>query len=394
MEEARGTNRRIDGPPWLGVVRTRQRIDMEWLAVAVVMALSGLTFFGWRGMSASIITSMVALAGYMLVGVVLQTLRLRSSQESSLHVLTMGLILGLSMPAMRQVWVPVVVGLSLSVAMHVVGRTRAMRIPPVVLVLVLMWTLGVMSTGVADPESRLAPFGPLDSVLTRDKLVVGDSRSAPESFDRRQLWWYISNSEGESFDAVRRPEPGRLLLREKQRILLNNDYLKNLMVSGELTRLEDILIGAVPGSLGGSSRVLLIVLGLFLMHRRLAHWSVALWAVIAAMVTLWCMPVVIDGRVSLVILRLFQMSPGVGVAFTGYVLLATPLLLAVMVLSPMTAPISGIGRVVYGCLIGCVGVSAMWAFAIPQAIFLGPFVAGLMSRALDEFHLSPFAKTP
>ncbi|MCE9590663.1 MAG: RnfABCDGE type electron transport complex subunit D [Planctomycetes bacterium] len=370
----------------MGAPRTRRRVDVEWLCVALVMLLSGLVFFGWRGVSQAVTTGLLALAGHLLLGVVVQTLKLRENHDPPLHAFVLGLLLGLTLPVVRQPWMPVLTGLLLAVSMHLVGRARMFRVSPVVLVLMLTWMLGVTTTGVADPQSRLSPFGPLDAVLRPDRVIVGDVRKAPEEYGRRP-WKETRSVPEQPSDAIRRLEPARLILTEKQRLLSDPNQLVNMLISGELITIEDILRGATPGTVGASSRVLVIVLGLGLMYRRLAHKRVALWALGSATLTLWMMPVVVaEGQHSIVIARLVQMPLSVGVTFTGYMLLASPFLVTTLILAPMTAPISGAGRAIYGCLIGAVGVAAMWAFNIPQAMFLGLFVAGLLSKALDELH--------
>lgn len=379
------------GPPWLGAPRTRYSIDVEWLAIVVVMLLSGLIFFGWRGVGAAVTTALLALAGHLLMCVLLQTLKLKRSFDPPLHVFVLGLMLGLSLPVALQPSLPVIAGLSLAVAAHLMGRTRSLRLSPVALVLVLMWAMGVVSTGVTDPESRHVSFGPLNAVLKPDRVLLGNIRDAPAAYVRTR-WFEAGVTELEPHDAQRRAEPARLILREKQRILLHPAYLVNMLVSGELMTVEEMLIGATPGPVGGTSRALILVIGLYLMYRRMAHWTVALSAITAALITLLAMPVVIDGSVRLVAMRLIQMSPDVVVTFLGYALLASPLLLMVLILSPMTAPLSGVGRLIYGVLLGAVGVAAMWAFSVPQAVFLGLFTASLLSRALDEFHFTPFTR--
>lgn len=379
------------GPPWLGAPRTRYGIDVEWLAIVLVMLLSGLIFFGWRGVGAAVTTALLALAGHLLLCVLLQTLKFKRSFDPPLHVFVLGLMLGLSLPVALQPSLPVIAGLSLAVAAHLMGRTRSLRLSPVALVLVLMWAMGVVSTGVTDPESRHVPFGPLNAVLKPDRVLLGNIRDAPAAYVRTP-WFEARVTELEPHDAQRRPEPAHLILGEKQRILLRPAHLVNMLVSGELIPVEEILLGASPGPVGGTSRALILVIGLYLMYRRMSHWTVALAAIAAAFITLLAMPVVIDGSVRLVGMRLIQMSPGVVVTFLGYVLLASPLLLTVLVLSPMTAPLSGVGRVIYGVLLGAVGVAAMWAFSVPQAVFLGLFAASLLSRALDEFHFTPFTR--
>jgi hypothetical protein len=71
-------------------------------------------------------------------------------------------------------------------------------------------------------------------------------------------------------------------------------------------------------------------------------------------------------------------------------LLAPPLVLVVMILAPITAPIGGTGRLIYGALIGATAMAALWFIAEPAAAFLSLVPASLLSPALDRLQRSPF----
>lgn len=59
----------------------------------------------------------------------------------------------------------------------------------------------------------------------------------------------------------------------------------------ELVGIDELLVSAVPGPVGATSRWLLILLGLYLMYRRLANWAVSVVAILAAIGTMMLMPV-------------------------------------------------------------------------------------------------------
>ena len=104
------------------------------------------------------------------------------------------------------------------------------------------------------------------------------------------------------------------------------------------------------------------------------------------------MPINADGRLTCVSGQLWLMPPKVAASYMAYFILASPLALIVMILAPLTAPMTARGQVIYGMTIGATVSAAVWAFATPQAAFLGLVVASFLSRPLDVMKRSPFVR--
>ncbi len=436
------------GPPWVGSVHRRIDTDLHWLAVALVMLGSATFFFGWRGMLSVCVAALSTLGVYLALGLlikvmwpqghsVLTGLRTwlirccdrvpwplprrhavsrhahenkgmtsgalgkgiekpglwpRTPRHSHLHVLVLGMLFGLSLPLMPDPTLPLLGGTVLGVVAHLVGRTKWLRLHPVAVVLVLIWLMPAMF-GVPDRQSHLwAGSEPVQAVLRREHVVVGDiaHMSRQVSFEP---WW--APADPERTDAVHRPDPYLLLIRQQRQILQNRQMLVQLLSSGELCRLQEVVFGAVPGPVGATSRLLLIVLGLYLMYRRLAIWPMALTALVAAVTTVVWMPVRIDGQLTLAAERLVAMGPAAAITFLAYCLLASPLALIVMILAPGSCPTSRVGCVVFGLMVGCLAILAQWHFSHSAAPYLGLVVAGLFIRPLDALQRTEFiAATP
>src|SRR5690554_1663007 len=119
------------GPPWLAPLWSRTEIDLQWLAVGFVMLGSALVFFGWRAMLSVTVTAVVCVIVFVLWRKALQLIRPNGPQDSSLHALVLGVLGGLSMPAVTQPSMPVLAGILLGILAGVIGRTHRLRIHPV-----------------------------------------------------------------------------------------------------------------------------------------------------------------------------------------------------------------------------------------------------------------------
>ena len=74
-------------------------------------------------------------------------------------------------------------------------------------------------------------------------------------------------------------------------------------------------------------------------------------------------------------------------------LLASPLLMFVFILAPITAPMTARGRVVYGAILGSSLIITQWILQNPQAAPLSLLVASALARPLDALRLSHFVRT-
>jgi Na+-translocating ferredoxin:NAD+ oxidoreductase RnfD subunit len=380
------------GPPWLGPILHRTQLDLQWLAVAAAMTAAGIVFFGWRGIAGVCWVALASSATYFLVSLLLLLLSPRRPADSSLHALVLGLLLGLILPPSTVASVPILAGVLLGVIMPFVGRAHRVRLHPVALALVAAWVLPAFFAQRDLRSLEGAPPSSIQAVLRPNRVVVGDLRERTE-VNAVEPWWLLNDSV--LSDAVHRFDPGVQMLKERKRMLQFESLMLKMLQSGELCRMEEILLGSVPGSAGGSSRGLLIVLGVYLMYRRLGTWKVPLVALLAAIATLMVMPLTTSAsggeHLTIVAARLAALPPRVAITYVSYFILASPLTVIVLILAPMTAPMSGAGRVLYGVVLGAMTVATLWAFASPQAGFISLIVASLLSHPLDGMKHSPFA---
>jgi hypothetical protein len=376
-------------PPWLGPNRTRRQIDALWLLVAGCLTAGGLFFFGWRGLCVVALTALAAVATWWLTRQVMRLVRPRVQIDSAMHLIVMAMLLGLALPVMRRPSIAVLAGMLLGIACHLVGRTHRLRVHPVALVMVVLWLLPAMLAPHGRGASAESIFQPINAVLQPGSVIVGDLNDASPQISRQT--WSMAMRDPQ-YDAVNRAQPYELLIADQKKMLEPPSILVNMLGSGELARLEELLFGSVPGPIGGTSRALIIVLGLYLMYRRLSWWVTGAIAFIAALAALLVMPVHTADGWTIVIARLLALEPAVAVTYVSYILLASPLAFIALILAPLTAPTSNLGRIVYGTIIGAGLIIAQWTLQSPHATYLGLLVASILSRPLDWLHPRPFTR--
>ncbi len=376
------------GPPWIGPIHHRDQIDLLWLLAALLMLASGLVFFGWRALLGVCTTSLATLLTYGVGSAVFKQIKPNVMLDSHLHALVLGLFMGLTLPAQCSGQTAFVAGLLAGLAAHVVGRSHRVRCHPVAVVILAGGLWGTYGH-VHGPFQEIARYQSAGAVLRPERVVVGDLCQITEGLDHRP--WLTARAPAAG-DALARVEPITLLTTYRRDMLRDRSMLAGVLGTGRVVPLTDLVLGAVPGPAGGTSRVLLIAIGLYLMYRRLAWWPMALAALVACLTTLLVMPVTHENQGTLVALRLAGMGKTATITYLAYEILASPLALVLMILAPQTAPVSASGKLIYGTIIGCGMILAQWFLAPPFAPFVGLFVAGLLSRPLDALHQGPFLK--
>lgn len=362
----------------------RTQIDTFWLLVAILLLALGTIFFGWRAMLSVSAAWLATLATYLIAAMGLQIFWPKRLPDSSLHVLTMGLLLGLSLPVMRQPWIPILAGVMLGLLCHIIGRSHTIRIHPVAAALVLVWVIPLfISHGREGNASRELTTEP--AVLNLDHVILGDLYNTPSTPTPLAVWWEDAST-GRSH-AQRKPEPIRILL--KQNIPQNPALLPDLLSSNRLPRVEEMLIGCVPGPIGATSKAVIIVLGLYLMYRRLSWWPMAAGGVLAAVAMLFVMPLYVGQHLTILSVRLWDMGFALAFVYVGYFLLAGPFLWILLILAPSTAPMSARGKIYYGLVIGAGVTLAMWITGSWSSAYIALLVASAFTRPLDALQRSP-----
>lgn len=378
------------GPPWLMPISHRTQIDTFWLMIAMLMLALGVLFFGWRAMLSVSAAWLATLATYLLLAMIVQVFRPKRLPDSSLHVLTMGLLMGVSLPVMRDPWIPIGAGMLLGILCHGIGRSHRVRIHPVAAALVLAWVIPNMIGQHSQWQWSERAMTTEPVVLQLDRLVLGDLYDTSKLRQPYSVWWEGISHGG--YDAAARPEPMHELLSQTNDIPRYPHRLADLLSQSKLPRVAELLIGCVPGPIGATSKAVILIIGLVLIYRRISWWTMAAAGTGAALLMLALIPIHADERWTLMAVQIWHMGPALAFVYIGYFILASPLLWILLILAPSTAPMSSHGKIYYGLIIGAGTILAIWYTNNWAGGYIALMLASVFSRPLDALQQSPMHK--
>jgi|GEM_PF-2451044 len=372
-----------DGPPWIGPPLSRRHIDGIWLVVVMSMSAGAAIFTGWRGVIQIVMGASAALAIYYLIMMLICLISPKRQMDSFRYALTQAMLVGLLQPLATKPIETLLPAVILGVLMHLIGRTHRIRIPPAVAAIVLAWIVPFVMARVNVGQAHL--FGPeyVNTVLKPDRVVTGDALDIGSEMQYDPWWRGAAGKDPDASDAMMRLSPYRQMMREQVTLLQEPDMVEYMLTTGELPRLEEMLIGCVPGRLGTTSQVLIILLGLYLMIRRLSYWPMAASVIVGAMVALLAVPIPWEDGSTRVLWRLGDLPPGISTTYLSYMLLSSPLLLLALVLAPMCAPTAPAGRWMSGLLVGIGMITLQTLLDTTQAALLSLCIVGLFIRMFD-----------
>lgn len=129
-----------------------------------------------------------------------------------------------------------------------------------------------------------------------------------------------------------------------------NDYLFE-----HLPPLENFLYGAVPGGIGETCKVVLVLAGCYLLYRGYTHWQLPLWFLVGAYLVAWLSPFPAEATAGTARWLSPMTTENLLVVFTyaNYQLFSGSLFLAALMLFDSTSrPITIPGQVLFGLAAG------------------------------------------
>ena len=367
----------------------RRTYDRSFLVAAGAMVLAGACFFGWRALVTAGTAAGATVGLYLIIDVALRVTHrqrkhdLMGQDMAAARAVWLGLLAGACLPPLVAWPMALAAGVVTGAAAHVTGRSHRVRVHPVAVALVLVWLVPVAIEGPRPAAYRRAVV-PAGAVLLPEHVFTGDLKNVGPELDL-DPWLRTLGVR----PAARRIDPTLLVLSDQRTWLRDASLLPRLLRSGDVPPLGDLLLGAVPGPLGASSPLLMIVLLWWLIARGAASWQAPLAAFAVAVGVYALLPLEHAGGWTVAGARLWAMPPATSAVLLGYAVLASPLPLLACVLAPATEPISGGGRWVYGALLGAGVMGAWWWGATPEAAYAAVVAVGLLSRPLDAVHRGP-----
>jgi len=359
--------------------------SMHLLGIALPLT-AGLLLYGWRALIvvASVLAStLAAVAIWRRIGT-------RGHQLRYSHAAWLATLLAMMLPAHLATSIPdsrgevtwmvlPAAGVSLALIMWLIGGLGAGRIHPSVVALLLLGALF---------GDMLAPR----YVLHRDHVFFGDllKASAPDQrVDRGDSW--ITRKSGGEFDAERAaPAANALIQYTTGRERPAHGWLPiQGLLRDSMPPLEDLIIGGNPGPIGISSRLTVIVGGLFLLYRGLIDIRIPLIICLVEFAILLILPVptVIANRAQWRWIALRDPTVGFATAitFANYELMASPMLFMAFFIatSPSVRPMARRARAVYAAVIGLLCAAAQLYFSVDYGPYVALLIASLLTPTLD-----------
>jgi electron transport complex protein RnfD len=154
--------------------------------------------------------------------------------------------------------------------------------------------------------------------------------------------------------------------------------------------LEDLVLGAVPGAIGVTSAMSVIIGGLFLLYRGLIDFRIPLLITATAWIALMVLPlpgvVASTPNWSWLPEHVKGVGWAVGITFANYEVLGSPLLFTAFFLagSPTVRPMGRGARTVYAVMIGLLTAVFQLYLSVSLGSYLALLVTGMATPLLDR----------
>jgi Na+-translocating ferredoxin:NAD+ oxidoreductase subunit D len=273
------------------------------------------------------------------------------------------------------------------------------------LMVIVCWLLGGIGSGRFHPAVLVylllaLLYGPqLKSgfVLQHNRLLVGDLLAAPARVEPKSLqspWKSRRILPGQ--DAIHCVTPAIALIdfTTMQQAPDGSRVTAQALLRDHLPPMEDCVLGAVPGGIGVTSAVAVIIGGLFLLYRGLIDYRIPLLITVAAWMALITLPIPTGTGTNLVWRWFPGHVHGIGwetaVSMANYQVLASPLLFTAFFLagSPSVRPLSRKSRTIYALLLGALAAGIQLYISVSLGSYIALLFVGLMTPVLDRVFVS------
>jgi electron transport complex protein RnfD len=339
-EAPAGPPHRLGGDSYVQVLRA-------WTISACLVAACGIVLFGLAAARVLAAATLTTVAAEWVIGL----LFFRPTKGALWHAGLMGLLLGLTLPATAPIHVPITGGIVVAVLGRALFRGTGHHLwHPALVGRVVVQLL--FSQALALSGSEAVAEWP---VLAKGRLLVGDVERARSTSTTAYAGWFHSEPSG-SADAWRMTRPVQVLRRFADgRMSTDGKLAYEAMTRDELPPWEDTLWGTVPGGIGETCTLGLLVAGMYLIYRGYLRWQLPSALLATAALAAALLPIEAEGG-GYRWFPVFAAEQGraVGVSYVLYHLTAGQLMLGAfllagdMVSSPLRVP----GQLLFGAGVG------------------------------------------
>lgn len=364
---------------------THQHVIRAWILAAALVAACGVVLFGPAAVEVILVAVLAAVVGDFAVGFATR----RPVIGGFSHACLTGLLVALMLPANVPWYVPMFASLvAVMLGKGLFGGLGHYIWQPAVVGRVAVQFLfsGHLSLG-ATAALALSP------VLTPGHLIAGDIRDARPINMATYRGWFATDQPATS-DAWKMERPVQALRRfAEAKIQPDGDLIHAPLLRDALPPWQDTVFGTVPGGIGETSSLALIVVGLYLIYRGFLRWQLPVAVLASAAVAAAVLPIEVGGNdPGYCWLPILETEPGraVGVAYVLYHLTAGQLMLGAFLLAGdmIATPQRTRGQWIFGAGIGLLTIfmrlygvlegECYWAILIMNALV--PSIDSRMKR--------------
>jgi len=203
-------------------------------------------------------------------------------------------------------------------------------------------------------------------VLARGHLLFGDITRG-ERVSNFQGWADTRAPSGRSAHLLERPVQS-LRRFAQDGVATDGDLRYTPLLRDVLPPWKDTLLGAVPGGIGETSTLVLIIVGLYLIYRGYLRWQLPAAILASAAVAASILPVEIHGDYRWFPVLEVEQHHAVGLAYVLYHLTAGQLMLGAFLLA---GDVTASPMRIHGQLVFAVGIGVLTIFMRPYGVLSG-----------------------
>ena len=375
--------RRLWQPPFLRAPEASGNIFRVILLAALAPLAAGVFFFGWR----ALLIAVLCVCSCMLFESAYYRLTKTPALLGRSHAALTGLLLALTLPAFVPWYVPVVGALfAIVVGKAFFGGVGHFLWQPA---LVGRLAVAVIFAPTIWPVPLLnSPTWP---VLAQSRVILGDVTEAKAPAVYTQ-WRGTPAPAGA--DAFKLTTPTASL---RELTMPETPPAPKLMtVLRRMPPAGDVLCGAVPGGIGETCGIAILLAGLYLVYRHYVQLSLPLSFILAAAATAAIAPIQTDGGSGWRWLPFLAEGSDAGFAyvsfhvFSGELLLAAWFLATEMTSRPVTAP----GQTIFGILCGVITILLRHYTGFPMPAYGAVLIMNTFTPVLDNIRPRVLGRAP
>lgn len=368
---------------------THKDILRAWTLAASLVALAGIVLFGFSALVVLVISIVSAIVSDLVVGYVTR----RPVIGGLSHAGLTGLLLGLTLPATVPWYVPMVGAfVAIVCGKGLFGGLGHYIWQPALVgrVVVQFIFYGFLSFNVDAAAGGLAT----SPVLKLDRVLVGDITASCEVDMAYYHGWFdaggVQPAGAWNVDSWRMERPIQAMRRFAEgKLPSDDDLMFEPLLRDAMPPWQDTVVGVVPGGIGETCSLCLVVAGLYLIYRGFLRWQLPVAMLASAALAAAILPVEVwgtDGDYRWLPAIAAEQGRAVGVAYVLFHLTSGQLLLGAFLLAGdmIATPMRTRGQLVFAIGVGVLTVFMRLYGPLECACYWSILIMNFLVPAIDR----------